>query len=171
MVLIIENIYFKLHATNEVVEYSINIEWTCKNFYENICPLLRNHFQILAGKNIKLFDANISINRTANSCDWEEFDKSSTEYLKDYFNNNFKNICFYVDYTTSELLEEREEVEIEAETQSLLTCIVCLTMQRRILFMPCNHLCSCENCGTNELLTNCPICRSNIVTRIPVFIS
>ena len=41
-----------------------------------------------------------------------------------------------------------------------MECIMCLSQGRKVLFWPCNHLCSCETCLTK--LTKCPICRMEI---------
>lgn len=57
-----------------------------------------------------------------------------------------------------------------ASAQSL-ECCVCLTNAKSVLFLPCRHLCTCEECGLNAaLVLSCPICRGDIVGRMNVFL-
>jgi len=55
-----------------------------------------------------------------------------------------------------------------AENESLL-CVICMEMNRRILLMPCRHLCMCISCSDNWT-SNCPICRTHIRTVVTVFL-
>jgi hypothetical protein len=50
------------------------------------------------------------------------------------------------------------------------TCVVCLTDERSILTTPCNHMCLCNTCATHTSITMCPLCRTQIETRITVFV-
>lgn len=47
------------------------------------------------------------------------------------------------------------------------TCIICMELQRDILYLPCNHLACCSKCS--ESLKNCPVCRKIITNKIKVF--
>jgi hypothetical protein len=38
-------------------------------------------------------------------------------------------------------------------------CVVCLTDPKKVLLLPCRHLCLCANCL--PLITKCPVCRAN----------
>jgi hypothetical protein len=49
-----------------------------------------------------------------------------------------------------------------------LTCVICLDKKRRVVFMPCKHLCTCSKCAHE--CKNCPLCRSEIQKRVGVFI-
>lgn len=53
------------------------------------------------------------------------------------------------------------------EEQSL--CCVCFERDRSVLLRPCSHLALCENCS--KKVSNCPICRSRITTKINVKVS
>ena len=48
-------------------------------------------------------------------------------------------------------------------------CIVCQEREKSTLLMPCRHLCLCSVCSGREELRNCPLCRSEISDRIPVY--
>lgn len=41
-----------------------------------------------------------------------------------------------------------------------LSCAVCMTTRRTILFKPCRHCCTCEECA--ERLWRCPVCNAHI---------
>lgn len=49
-------------------------------------------------------------------------------------------------------------------------CLICLSVKKDTLIMPCGHYCVCEDCG-KELVKakhTCPICRGNISSLIPM---
>ena len=46
-------------------------------------------------------------------------------------------------------------------------CVVCLSAPRRMVFMPCRHLCCCDECGAEQ--RRCPLCREGVETRISTF--
>lgn len=43
-------------------------------------------------------------------------------------------------------------------------CCVCLERPKRVLLMPCKHLCACQHCA--DSIASCPICRELISDRI-----
>lgn len=43
-------------------------------------------------------------------------------------------------------------------------CVVCSAEAKIILFLPCRHLCTCQDCS--KQLSMCPICRSNIEDKV-----
>ncbi|CAN7941503.1 unnamed protein product, partial [Ixodes hexagonus] len=61
----------------------------------------------------------------------------------------------------------------QAETKSTSepaknSCAVCLDEQKTVLFLPCQHLVTCVNCGTR--VQECPMCRAEISQRIRAFL-
>lgn len=48
-------------------------------------------------------------------------------------------------------------------------CVICLSNQRRIAFVPCGHLCICRNCSNNPDIIVCPICRNPESSRLEIF--
>ena len=49
-------------------------------------------------------------------------------------------------------------------------CLICLSVNKDTVIMPCAHLCVCSDCG-KELVKakqTCPICRGNIQSLIPM---
>ena len=47
-------------------------------------------------------------------------------------------------------------------------CSICCDREFQIVFLPCQHITSCEQCS--KRMKNCPICRSNIDRRLRVYI-
>lgn len=43
-------------------------------------------------------------------------------------------------------------------------CIICLEVKKSKILVPCGHYCLCNNCSNK--IDKCPICRSNITSRI-----
>lgn len=46
-------------------------------------------------------------------------------------------------------------------------CRICLDLYANVLFLPCKHLITCSDCAYK--VDTCPICRSTIVSKMPVF--
>ena len=50
-------------------------------------------------------------------------------------------------------------------------CVICLTHQKTIAFVPCGHLCVCDQCAqSGKLLRDrCPVCRQQANTLLRIF--
>merc|ERR1712217_855428 len=46
-------------------------------------------------------------------------------------------------------------------------CVVCSEWEKTMLFLPCRHLCTCETCAAQ--LSQCPICRADIDSKVHAF--
>lgn len=66
--------------------------------------------------------------------------------------------------------QERTEKELEAarrqreEQTRSRRCCVCLEAEQQVMFLPCRHVCCCQNCA--EAVENCPIDRIVIQQKI-----
>jgi len=49
-------------------------------------------------------------------------------------------------------------------------CVICQDADRQLLFHPCSHICTCAECGNNNL-DKCPICRQEITRKISIYLS
>lgn len=49
-------------------------------------------------------------------------------------------------------------------------CVVCRTNPREIILLPCGHVCLCEDCS-DDINSDCPICRSPIVQKTAAYIA
>lgn len=59
------------------------------------------------------------------------------------------------------------------ETNPQYACVICRTNRRRIVLLPCRHLCLCAKCANSasdgNRLKQCPMCRTPISIVVPVF--
>ena len=50
----------------------------------------------------------------------------------------------------------------------LFTCKICFEKRIGVLFLPCHHFSSCEDCS--KLLQDCPMCRTRIASKNKVYL-
>ena len=64
--------------------------------------------------------------------------------------------------------KSEERLQLEEETLHLKfmeLCVTCLKKDRSVVYLPCGHLLSCENC----VQTSCQGCRSTVIDQIRTF--
>ncbi|CAI5730939.1 unnamed protein product [Hyaloperonospora brassicae] len=67
-------------------------------------------------------------------------------------------------------LEMQKKLDRQVEEQNeLKLCVICLCNEKRILCLPCRHLCLCETCSHRQEVTKCPICRLEIEEVLAVY--
>ena len=64
-------------------------------------------------------------------------------------------------------MEYKDVLNENIKLKSEITCIVCRDKTRNVLYLPCNHLLTCNYCG--PCLINCPVCRKQVKHRIRVY--
>ena len=113
----------------------------------------------------------------------EENEQVSLEVLKyleniERENQSLKKPLVYVEKlmdcydklkSESENLKVKNQ-ELEARLEDARLCRVCMEAEICFVFIPCGHICSCENCALNGDLKNCPICRAKITKRMKTFL-
>ena len=77
--------------------------------------------------------------------------------------------CYDKLKSESENLKVKNQ-ELEARLEDARLCRVCMEAEICFVFIPCGHICTCENCALNGDLKNCPICRAKITKRIKTFL-
>lgn len=60
-----------------------------------------------------------------------------------------------------------EAISICLHERNKSFCTICLNLESSIVLVPCGHLCICQDCSKNLLLT-CPICRQDISMKVLV---
>lgn len=88
--------------------------------------------------------------------DWQEDDNSWFEHKKYFPDCEFLSLG-------------KDESKIENDQDVSLLCKICFDKQSSCLFLPCRHICSCSICALS--LSQCIICRTNIISIIKVYIS
>jgi len=153
-------IYFKVIRTVQSKIYDINIHWTKEEFINTMREKVTRDFNL---ENAEFVDTVQKIPQSLAAEDAYAIQPSS-ETLINYYGNRFYelSLAFYIrpiPSVTSGLVEP-----------SIRSCAICLYRERSILFMPCNHLCACRECGFNPTVTTCPICRTEFINRLTVYI-
>ena len=59
----------------------------------------------------------------------------------------------------------------QEQDDSMLCMVCCISNPKRVLLLPCQHMCVCSGCCESILQVEplCPLCRAHIETRIEVF--
>jgi len=86
--------------------------------------------------------------------------------------NNKKEVEVKV---TEGLLENKASAESETDEihgmkrkrEEERNCVVCMEMEKKVLLLPCKHVCLCEGCSVN--VDVCPLCRAMIKEKTTVF--
>lgn len=56
------------------------------------------------------------------------------------------------------------------DIENKITCVVCHSNMRNVIFNPCSHLATCISCSKNPLLGNkCPLCRKTFQNTARIF--
>lgn len=71
--------------------------------------------------------------------------------------------------------QQHQPLELIQRTNELTTnpiCLICCENNREIVLMPCNHLCYCQQCGSNPSIRvqNCPYCREPVHNAIKIYV-
>ncbi|KAG8228985.1 hypothetical protein J437_LFUL009544 [Ladona fulva] len=61
---------------------------------------------------------------------------------------------------------KRYEDETDRRRESQM-CIVCMTTELKVVFIPCGHLVTCSDCSRR--VNQCPSCRQHITSRVNIF--
>ena len=68
---------------------------------------------------------------------------------------------------------EKENLKVKTTIHDLenkISCVVCQSNVRNVVFSPCNHLATCITCSKNPLLNKkCPLCRKVFETTTRIF--
>ncbi|XP_055345902.1 uncharacterized protein LOC129593553 [Paramacrobiotus metropolitanus] len=113
-----------------------------------------------------LENGTIEINRRKLHCKPCEDSRKHAENMKKErgeINKNDKKID-----NDKENSEGKKKEKKPDEDDSKGKCCVCLDEDVCMLFVPCNHLCVCEECS--KMMDDCPYCRGRITKKSKVFI-
>jgi len=75
--------------------------------------------------------------------------------------------------TLNNIRTERSTREPRGDIPESLQCVVCLGAEREVILLNCGHVCVCADCGA-QLVTNnhsCPVCRADILSVLPAYVS
>jgi len=89
--------------------------------------------------------------------------------------NNKKEVFEEVKQTHEGTLENKTELETDEKhgmkrkrDEQDSCCVVCMEKEKKVLLLPCKHVCLCEDCSVN--VDVCPLCREMIQFKTTVFL-
>lgn len=153
-------IYFKVIRTCHSKIYDINIYWTTEEFINTMREKVMNDFNL---ENAEFVDTVQKIPQGTAAEDAVAMQPSS-ETLINYYGN-----CIY-QMALAFYIRPIPSITISYLEPSSLSCAICLERERSIVFIPCNHLCACRECGFNPTIRSCPICREDFINRLTVYV-
>jgi hypothetical protein len=68
-----------------------------------------------------------------------------------------------------ENIKDKNICKILKELEIKITCVICQSNMRNVVFNPCNHLATCITCSKSPLLKTCPLCRSSYTSKSRIF--
>jgi len=60
--------------------------------------------------------------------------------------------------TFHKIYDIQQIINDNKEPQPAGSCIICISEKALYVFVPCGHLCACENCSNNLIHKRCPMC-------------
>lgn len=100
--------------------------------------------------------------------------KSIEEYLHQEAKLNTNTIQPTVSLPSNQIISHSSKENTQNKTDNVAEdlsniqneCVVCMEIESEIVFLPCGHLCCCNNCQIT--LIECPICRGKLERRVKV---
>ena len=168
-------VYVKLAYTEYTITYEVNNRLTTYQFIEEIRPRIQNDFN-LNNFNLILMGQN---NENVPAEEGEIFVVNGYNIDLESIRDNNGFIGFYIKPNNNNIINNNQishnNPNNHNDLQNIhnnyinLECIICYNNRRNTIFIPCNHVSCCTNCAFNELLINCPSCRSYINQRQEIY--
>ena len=161
-------VYFKVAGTSDSSEYDINVGWTTEQFINIIREKVVQDFNL---ENVEFVDTENNFHPRQAAEDGPALKPSNITLIEKYRNKIYQ-LAFYIRPISLIAMDVSSEEELP-ETNYLHTnrsCAICMIQERNVVFVPCNHLCACEECSFNQNITVCPICRTAFTNRMVVFV-
>jgi hypothetical protein len=161
MVLLYTPVYFTPIYTINTKCININPNWTIKQLYESIGPIIKQMFQIDEFILIEMKNRNTYSNFPKEAQPYIPINSNASQKLKDIWSNKL-NVSFYI--------KDLNNVYPQLDTRNILfqrssTCPICFDVDYLCNRYGCSHY-LCDNCYAKcyeTVATNgCPICRKKI---------
>lgn len=165
----IMSIYFKVARTTDSCRYDIDLNWTTEQFINIMREKVIEDFVL---DNAEFVDTAQELIIGIAAEDAPAL-RPSNRTIREYYGARIYHLAFYI----RPLLLIQNNVAMEVEPEEPIpefpqerACAICLQRERNLVFVPCNHLCACAECGLNPTIRTCPICRTAFDTRIVVYV-
>ena len=159
-------IYFKVARTTDTAMYDIDLNWTTEQFINIMREKVIEDFVL---ENAEFVDTAQELIIGVAAEDAPAL-RPSNRTIRDYFGARIYHLAFYIRPIPLIIAMDIEPEEQIPPLPQDRACVICLQRERNLLFMPCNHLCACAECGLNPTIRTCPICRTAFNNRTVVYV-
>jgi hypothetical protein len=163
------SVYFKVARTTRYSNYNVNLNWTIEEFINIMREKVIEDFNL---DNAEFVDTAQDL-PTGLAAEDAPALRPTNRTLYDYYGIRIYQTAFYIrplpliDNFVAMDIQPAEEIPSFPQERA---CVICLNQERNLLFMPCNHLCSCTECGLNPTIRACPLCRTVFNNRVVVYV-
>ena len=105
---------------------------------------------------------------TSKDLDKKQPDDSFVNKLLDTIEMLQKDLKSEKDLSLNLNVQLNESQKKSTAAEAIRQCIMCCKNDRTIMFSPCNHIISCNDCGYK--VAKCPSCRRAVASRIKVYL-
>lgn len=161
----IMQIYFKVARTTDSCMYDIDLNWTTEEFINIMREKVIEDFVL---DNAEFVDTAQEVIIGIAAEDAPAL-RPSNRTIRDYYGVRIYHLAFYIRPIPANGIHIAPPEEVPAFPQER-ACVICLQRERNLVFVPCNHLCACADCGLNPTIRTCPICRTEFNNRIVVYV-
>jgi len=163
------SVYFKVAGTTRSSNYNVNLNWTIAEFINIMREKVINDFNL---ENVEFVDTMQNLPQGIAAEDGQAL-LPTNRTIYSYFGNNIYQTAFYI--RPLPLLEDGIAMDVQPAEEipnfpQERACTICLNQERNLVFMPCNHLCACAECGLNPTIRTCPVCRTVFNNRVVVYV-
>lgn len=158
-------IYFKVARTTRYATYDINLDWTTEQFINIMREKVIEDFVL---ENAEFVDTAQELIIGVAAEDAPAL-RPSNRTIRDYYGARIYHLAFYIRSIPANGIRIAPPEEVPAFPRER-ACAICMERERTLLFMPCNHLCACAECGLNPTIRTCPICRTAFNNRMVVYV-
>eukprot|EP00546_Thalassionema_frauenfeldii_P008500 CAMPEP_0178923340 /NCGR_PEP_ID=MMETSP0786-20121207/16664_1 /TAXON_ID=186022 /ORGANISM="Thalassionema frauenfeldii, Strain CCMP 1798" /LENGTH=208 /DNA_ID=CAMNT_0020597823 /DNA_START=206 /DNA_END=832 /DNA_ORIENTATION=+ len=89
-----------------------------------------------------------------------------------------ENICYTFEEANTTIDTGNDTNEDDSsQQQQQQACVICAESAKNFVFVPCGHVCLCENCATSSFYSNlqepihsCPVCRQGHCTIMKIYV-
>jgi len=163
------SVYFKLAGTTRSSNYDVNLNWTIAEFINIMREKVFNDFNL---ENVEFVDTMQNLPQGVAAEDGQAL-LPTNRTIYSYYGNKLYQTAFYI--RPLPLVEDGIAMDIQPPEEipnfpQERACTICLNQERNLVFMPCNHLCACAECGLNPTIRTCPVCRTVFNNRVVVYV-
>jgi len=160
------SIYFKVARTTRTAFYNVDLNWTTEQFINIMREKVIEDFNL---ENAEFVDTAQELIMGIAGEDAPALSPTNRT-IRDYYGDSIYHLAFYIRPISLNVAMDIESEEQIPNLPQDRACVICLQRERNLLFMPCNHLCACAECGLNPTIRTCPICRTTFNNRVVVHV-